>query len=170
MANMFDYIKWRGDLSFEKSAFSAPDALVLSMVSYLDLKYSVPSFPNKEAIKISDSAKKYYYGAHPTPQYNGIFLKDGLDSILKKVSSCKRFGNLLVSNYISIHDNSQGMQFSATVFHLPDKSLFIAFRGTDNSLIGWKENFSMCYSDSIPAQKHLNTLMKLQNYTGVKLL
>lgn len=153
MANMFDYIKWRGDLTFEKSAFSVPDALVLSMISYLDLKYSVPAFLNKETINICDAAKKYYYGAHPSPRYNGIFLKDGLDSILKKVSSCERFKNISVSNYISLHDSALQMQFSATVFHLPDKTIFVAFRGTDNSLIGWKENFSMCYSDVISAQR-----------------
>lgn len=153
MANMFDYIKWRGDLTFAKSAFSPPDALVLSMISYLDLKYCVPPFPNKEIIKITNASKKYYYGAHPTPKYNGIFLKDGLDSILKKVSARERFKNISMSNYSSIHDTSLQMQFSATVFHLPDKSLFVAFRGTDNSLIGWKENFSMSYLSSIPAQK-----------------
>lgn len=153
MANMIDYLRWRGDLSFEKSAFCPPDALVLSMISYLDLKYSVPPFPSKEIVKITDASKKYYYGAHPTPQYNGIFLKDGLGSILKKASSCERFDSLSVSNYTSIHDISLQMQFSATVFHLPDKSLFIAFRGTDNSSIGWKENFSMSYQSIIPAQK-----------------
>ena len=153
MADLFEYIKWRGDLTFEENEFCAPDALLLCMISYLELRQCAPSFPDKKKISIVDVSKKYYNVPHPSPQYSGIFLRDGLESSLNKTSETERFKKILISNYVSIHDIPLGMQFSATVFHLSDKVIFIAFRGTDTSLVGWKENFSMSYTKTIPAQK-----------------
>ena len=43
-------------------------------------------------------------------------------------------------------------QFSALEIVLGKKESFISFGGTDDTLIGWKEDFNMCFLSPIPAQ------------------
>lgn len=46
----------------------------------------------------------------------------------------------------------QQTQFAALTFRLPDGTLYLAFRGTDDTLVGWKECFAMSYAFPVPAQ------------------
>ena len=54
--------------------------------------------------------------------------------------------------YQSVFDETQEIQFAAVTMQLPDGSLFLAFRGTDSSIIGWKEDMKLTYLDEVPSQ------------------
>lgn len=45
------------------------------------------------------------------------------------------------------------MQFSASVFDLGNGVLVVAFRGTDSSIVGWKEDFMMAFRRPVAAQE-----------------
>ena len=63
---------------------------------------------------------------------------------------CERFAG---TKMFAFEDRSDAQtQFAAVSFLLPDKSVFVAFRGTDTSLVGWKEDFNMSYLEAVPAQ------------------
>lgn len=63
-----------------------------------------------------------------------------------------RYGAVKVCNFVNLIDGAREMQFSAVCFRLPTQELYIAFRGTDGSVAGWKEDFNMMYADAVPSQ------------------
>ena len=66
------------------------------------------------------------------------------------VADKKRFANIEVSNYINVVDKKKVMQFSAMCFHISDDLIYVAFRGTDDSLIGWQEDIDMVCDFPVP--------------------
>ena len=61
--------------------------------------------------------------------------------------------NIRVNYHISELDTEAQMQFSATSFILNDESCYIAFRGTDGTIVGWKEDFNMAFTSSSFAER-----------------
>lgn len=73
--------------------------------------------------------------------------------LFETVAHCRRFENAVVNHFIRDTDAGINKQFSAVTFDLDNHSRFIAFRGTDGSIVGWKEDFNMAFSAPIPAQQ-----------------
>ena len=121
-----DYIKWYSDFSFYDKPFNEVDNLVLSMLSYYQFDLKKPdSKPTQLKRCVTNSA-------------------DG-DSFLTAALESRRFGNMSVSDYVEIFDKKSTVQFAAMKFKIRDGLYYIAFRGTDNSIVGWREDFMMCY-------------------------
>ena len=74
--------------------------------------------------------------------------------LLDQLSQHKRFKNSKLSNFVNEVDTEQQKQFAAMTYRLDLDTYLIVFRGTDDSIIGWKEDFHMTYMKEIPAQKH----------------
>ena len=145
MANVFDYLKWRGDLSFSQDPPNAVDALIFSGLSYIRFCCDVGQRP----ISLKTASETFFaqedYGKDCRVQ------KD-LD-LLRAAVETRRFGELSVCMYRDLLIPEQDTQFAAITFLLDDGSMFLAFRGTDNSLVGWKEDFNMTFQQTIPAQR-----------------
>ena len=162
MDTTMDYLQWRGDLSFSKDPFNDIDALILSLLSYLPLKDIVPGIESNKGISLKDSSNQYISkvqtsetkssNINPTaiPSFNSDLLK-----LLKKASICLRFEDIQLSRYDENTDLIVGQQFAAVTYTLQnaEHEKVVAFRGTDNSLIGWKEDFELAYMEHIPAQE-----------------
>jgi hypothetical protein len=71
---------------------------------------------------------------------------------MRRMAKTARFGSLTLSGYVNEIDGEKTSQFSAVTVHLPDESLYAAFRGTDDTVIGWREDFQLAFLDAIPAQ------------------
>ncbi len=86
--------------------------------------------------------------------------------LLTLAAGSKRFGPLRVSDCIRLTDAET--QFAAMTFHLPDESLFIAFRGTDRSMAGWKEDCNMSCLPVIPSQREAKKYLEriAETYPG----
>ena len=69
------------------------------------------------------------------------------------MANSNRFGSLFIKKYVNKRDAKEEKQFSAITIIMPDKTAYVAYRGTDNTLVGWKEDFNMSFMDSVPAQK-----------------
>ncbi|MBA4384661.1 MAG: hypothetical protein C0410_07985 [Anaerolinea sp.] len=162
MGKTMDYLQWRGDLSFSKDPFNDVDALILSLLSYLPFKGIVPGLETKEDTTLKKTSDLYFsrdstadsMSSKINPTASSSFDSE-LDELLKKAASCPRFEDVRLSRYDENTDFVIGRQFAAVTFtlHNPDRQKVVAFRGTDNSLVGWKEDFELAYMEQIPAQE-----------------
>lgn len=146
-ANVFDYIEWRGDLSFQQSPFNEIDALILSIFAYLDfscLKEKITFFRDAVSL-INDLPDKQKFNGP------GIIMQDVV-ALANAAANTERYKKVGVFKFSEITDEKLEIQFAAVTFLMSDTTAFISFRGTDNTLVGWKEDFNMCFIDGIPSQ------------------
>ena len=122
MANLINYIKWRGDLDFEKAPLNEIDNLAFSLVIYNDLNGIVPDSETGGEITVKKAADMYF-SSHPT---EGLSRVD-FDWVLLYMAKSERFGELTLSDYIDINDMDKDMLFTAMTIHLPDGSLLYHF-------------------------------------------
>lgn len=128
MSNILDYIDWRGDLSFKNDSFNEIDNLILSRVSYF---YFDGVIEPGETITINEAYKRF---KKLNQEKVRILQKEDLD-LFPAVAKSNRFGKLFLKNYINKRDLQEEKQFSAITIILPDETAYIAFRGTDNTLV-----------------------------------
>ena len=147
MADMLDYIRWRGDLPFTVSPPNEVDALIFSTMSYIPFRGRAEIHPEQE-LRFSDVVEEFFSFPEP-PGY--VRAKNDLD-LLKAAGESVRFGGVRLTEYRHKFIKERDTQFAAVTFLLDDGSLFVSFRGTDNTLVGWKEDFSMCFRSVIPSQ------------------
>lgn len=145
MSNIIDYIKWRGDLSFNQSEFNEIDNLILARFSYFYLDGAI-----KENEKMT--IKQAYENTEKIgiPEQKILQIED--KDLFPAMAKSKRFGKLYITEYVNNVDEDEEKQFSAVTILLPDNTMYVAYRGTDNTLVGWKEDFNMCFSSNVPSQ------------------
>lgn len=147
MHNIITYIKFRGDLDIKTYPFNEIDALIMSELSYIRFENIVPSVGEKGAISIADAAKKYI---KTRGKEQGFY--ERFERLLDIMAKSPRYADLMLSNYVSTTDAKEGQQFSAIHIEIHPFLTFIAFRGTDETLIGWREDCNMSYMMPVPAQ------------------
>ena len=147
-----DYLDWRGDLSFEQSRFNEVDNLILAQLAYANFEYIVPSIWSELDITLEEAAEIYFakYTEQDIEQLTYV-IRVAIP-LFKKMATTIRFKDVRLSNFVNIVDLDSTKQFSAICFELIDGTNYIAYRGTDNNIIGWKENFNMSFGTTIPAQ------------------
>lgn len=150
MSNIIDYIKWRGDLSFSKSSFNEVDGLIFSMLSYLIFDGIVESGFNQD-ITLEEFAKKNKDVDHPVLSMFFMKLKD-YEDLLTISATSNRFGQCKLHNYVNEIDPEKELQFSAITFELITGDFVVAYRGTDDTVAGWKEDFNMGIMETVPSQ------------------
>ncbi|MBP3684299.1 MAG: DUF2974 domain-containing protein [Oscillospiraceae bacterium] len=148
MANIFDYLTWRGDLTFSQDPPNGVDALIFSGLAYIEYGGSVEAEPDVP-VTLKDAAEAFF--ALPDHETRSRVLKD--QDLLAAAAATARFGRCRICKYQSQLIPEQETQFAAMTFLLDDGSMFLSFRGTDNSLVGWKEDFNMTFQQTIPAQR-----------------
>lgn len=155
-ANVFDYLNWRGDLSFETVGFCEVDGLIFAKLSYIDYTDVIPSEIHKirKPPALLTITKRYLksHSGEDIPSL-GLMLSKQIVKLLAKASKTKRYGLIAPLCYINNVDLKKEMQFSAIAFALENGDTVVAYRGTDDTIIGWKENFNMSFMYPIPAQE-----------------
>ena len=123
MGNIMDYLDWRGDITFEQSPFNEVDNVILAQLAYVNFRDIIPSPEEKRSITLKEASQMFF------DMYTENELKQDKSFIseapflMKKAAASKRFGNLVV------------------------------FRGTDDTLVGWKEDFNMSFIMPVPSQE-----------------
>ena len=141
MSNLFDYLAWRGDLTFGNAPLCPADTLIFSMIAYMKLDGLVPCDPREEPVRLADVAKAYF--ARPGVKHAGT--QSNHERLLRTLAASARFGSLRMLAAKTVLDRKTGVQFAAVSFLLPGQNLFVAFRGTDDTLVGWKEDLNMSF-------------------------
>ena len=148
MGNNFDYLTWRGDLTFTQDPPNAVDALIFSTLTYVGYGETAER-PPETAATLQACAEEFF--GLPEPE-SRVRSKRDLE-LLRCAAATVRFGHCGLCLYRSRFLPEQETQFAAMTFLLDDGSMFLAYRGTDNSIVGWKEDFNMTYQQTIPAQR-----------------
>lgn len=148
MSDMFDYLKWRGDILFSQLPPNPVDALIFSTLSYIRFQDIVPETPG-HWITLADAASMVLDESDTQIRYR---VRMDLD-LLKAAAETARFGQVGLSNYQDVFIPEEDTQFAAVTYYLENGTAFLAFRGTDSTLVGWKEDFNMTFQESIPAQR-----------------
>lgn len=162
MGNILDYVNEYGGFTFVEKPFCEVDGLILSHLSYYVYDGIVPYMEEKgEFIYFKDILFKMDY-------QNFLSVTWELESnkeLLYKVMSSRRYRNTRANYYVNEISEEYVVQFSAITFLLGDGEIFISMRGTDDTLVGWKEDFYMAYKTPVKAQergvKYVNDIYKL---------
>ena len=152
MANILDYLDWRGDLTLSERPFNEVDNLILAELCYLDFSGFAPTGFAVQTVTLQDAARAYF-AAHPTTDM-GVLVPDQIPVLVERAAKTARFGDVRLLGYVNRIDAETQTQFSAMTMLLPDGSAYVAFRGTDDTIVGWKEDFNMAFTPEIPAQKY----------------
>ena len=145
MADISDYLRWRGDLSFEERPFNDVDNIILSVLSYLDFTDIVPSEEAGESIELSKACLKLIDVCQgDISQRVRSFAK--IDTrFVELLMGSRRFSSARLSAYVDEVDESRSLQFAAMQIDLPVMETYVAFRGTDDTLVGWREDFMLSF-------------------------
>jgi len=149
MKNMIDYIEETKDLAWDVKPFCAADSIVLSQLSYQDYGDVVPPLSKvRSTIRLMEAIQLRGIRQLIT----GTLLPPKNEKMLFAVLKNARFRDLIVRAYVNDIDLETQKQFSAITFTLPTGTTYVCFRGTDATLIGWKEDFNMTFMSPVPAQ------------------
>lgn len=165
MANIRDYMAWRGDLTFKQAPFCDVDNLIISEFAYVDLRGIVPSPAEGGSVTLKEAAE-VFFKKHTMKELEESmsFVKEA-PFLFKDMSESVRYGEVKLSNYVDIVDEEAQMQFAALHVKLSDGTTYVVFRGTDDSLIGWKEDFNMGFISPVPSQlaavEYLNNTVRM---------
>ena len=128
MANISDYLDWRGDIPFEIDPFGVVDNLILAELAYTDFEGIVPSVDEDDSVLVSE-ASDLFWKLHTTEE---IMAKGSSTKVapflLLKLKNSKRFQNLRLMKYINIVDSANQSQFSALIFQVQPDFYYVAYR------------------------------------------
>lgn len=167
--NLLDYVDWRGDLSFEACGFNNVDALIFCQLSYLHFDSLVPPGFD-DFISLKDTARKFKDSSDFENRKDlGMMINPKTTELLFKCAESARFGEVLLCGFVDNYSKMREEQFAAVTFCFDEgkrgllgkiKKAFAAFRGTDDTLIGWKEDFNLAFMESVPAQNDAAIYLK----------
>ena len=164
MGNIMDYISWRGDLSFEQSQFNEVDNLILACFSYVNLD-GIPAVTKQKGIglkKLTEEFMKLHTMKELEADKSFIRLAPFM---MMKMAKSVRFGKCVVRNYVNDIVTEAEQQLAAMEIVLEDGTSYVSFRGTDDTIIGWKEDFNLS-TGVVPAQKRaIEYLQKISEHT-----
>ena len=138
MTNIFDYLLWRGDLPLSQTPFNQVDGAVLARLSYLPFEH-VMEQESGTPVRVDTACRALL----AWPNIQAIVLRKEDYRLLEALQDSPRFQNMEIFEYVNRVDPQTQTQFSAITLRLGNGELFISFRGTDNTLVGWKEDFNM---------------------------
>ena len=142
MGNILDYIDWRGDLTFEQAPFNRVDNLILACLSYLDLD-EIREVQGKKQTELKDLWRLFEEkNADKLEKAETSFIRN-IPALLEKMAGSGRFGTCLAGNYVNEILATESQQFAALTIRLPDGTTYLSFRGTDDTIVGWKEDFKL---------------------------
>ena len=150
MSNVLDYLTWRGDLTLAQDPFNSIDALLLSCLSYVDLKGIVPGTGDGR-ITMEEAAEKFFAMHSEEELAQDKTFTNYAPSLLKALAATERFKGAYLQNFVDDTDVSRLIQFAALEIDTSDGYAFVSYRGTDDAIIGWKEDFYLSFM-TVPAE------------------
>lgn len=151
--NILDYLRWRGDLSFAQSPFNDIDSLILSQIIYIPFEGIVPSMRSTRTITIRDAVDKFFSIYDESKSHLGALLPNEIFELFRLAGESERFGSLRLGRYLNKINQITEIQFCAmTIFMDEIREIFVDFRGTDDTIVGWKEDFNMGFMTPVPSQ------------------
>lgn len=150
MNNIPEYLKWRGDIPLSQVPGNEVDAYILAKLVEPDYTGIVPE--DGTGLTVAEALDRYFSRKDIKPDYFGQLYLPILGRTLRQIAASERFKDLIISDYRRGYDEQHAEQFSALTVALPTGETAVLFRGTDDTIAGWKENFMMAVENPVPAQ------------------
>ena len=144
MANMLNYLDWRGDLTLAADPWNDVDSLIMASLCYIDMPQAADKTLTVQ--EVAGMLPSYTLSKGPQGSFFG-----SCRALMAQCALSERFEQVELHGYVNEVDPEKEIQFSAIMADLPDGSRYVAFRGTDSTLVGWREDFSMAF-ETVPAQ------------------
>ncbi|MBQ9851568.1 MAG: DUF2974 domain-containing protein [Ruminiclostridium sp.] len=149
--NCLDYLNTYGRLPLSLVPFNEIDSLILSMCVYGDFDGILPGMDSEETLPLHQGIQRLTQKEDWAA--TGPVMAARIPELLLKAARAPRYGRVRLGCYVSILDEARDCQFAALTYLLPDGTNYLAFRGTDDTLVGWKESFSMAYHFPVRGQE-----------------
>ena len=147
MSTIFDYLDYVAYDSIYDRPFKELDILALTELTYLPFDRIVPQGDTTNIeVRLSDAVEL-------VDRTTDFIVTDQHLQLVDDLATSKRFKNLKLLNYVDEYDPDVQKQFAAMTYRLTMDVYLVVFRGTDDTLIGWKEDFHMTYMDHVPSQR-----------------
>lgn len=153
MPNIMDYLDWRGDIPFSVDPFHHVDNLILSELAYIDFAGIVPGAEEDASVSLQEANEAYWRrhsGEESQRERTFFYLAP---TLLKKVAAAPRYAGMRLSGYTNTVSAEENEQMSAVTFRLKNGLVYVAFRGTDDTLTGWKEDFYLTFMEETRGQR-----------------
>jgi len=150
MANVLDYIEWRGDISFDAAPVNEIDKYIFACIGKPDFTGIIPA--DTRTVSIKDAVSGYFAANPDIGDRLGLIASAKTLPALKMLAESERYDNVRLSGFINKVSVEQTEQFSALTVRVCGVN-YVSFRGTDDSIVGWRENCEIAVYDSVPAQK-----------------
>lgn len=144
--NFIDYLNWRGDITFAEKGLNEVDNLIFSELAYVDMD-GLPAegeegmtLAQLSATCMSAENSHHYSANDPLP-------------LLQAAAETDRFRDVIARYYVSETDDERHIQFSAVTFFYTEGEAYVAYRGTDGTIVGWREDFNMSFLDATAGQR-----------------
>ena len=149
MANIIDYVHEYGNFTFSQEPFNEVDSLVLCQMVYLNYEKFVPGWEKNVP---SVSIQTIYQ--HPDREriLEDYWYRENNIELFEAMARSVRYGSLEMNYYVNIINEEDETQFSAMTYFMENKSIYIAYRGTDANMVGWKEDCNLAFSKPIHSQ------------------
>ena len=153
MANVMDYIKKYGDISFCDMPFGEADNVALCGMYYMPFDKVVSDSFEDEPVDYKTASNEIFElrGRKHTPV--GLVLLKNISEQMVLMSKYKRFQEMKVVAAVRVYEKAPAVQFEAATFLLPDGKIVVLFKGTDDTLTGWKEDFDILTKKGIPSNR-----------------
>lgn len=148
MNNIVTYAEKMLD-SFSSRTFGTVDSLILSWLSYMHPPSDMPELFDWQGVRLAELFRAECFDK----MFCNIFNQQSSKRLLTAVSANPRFRDIRVKGFTEQTDAEQEKQFAAVSFQINDDLCYVAFRGTDCTLIGWKEDFNMAFQYPVPSQE-----------------
>lgn len=149
---IIDYMKEYANVSLKDEPMNDVDSLVLCQFSYLKFDGLVPPVTaNEKPVSLQQ--------LYEHPDYEKLYGDERYEkenrALFEAMRKCVRFRNMKLNCYINIIETQADFetQFSAVTFLLEDGTMYVAYRGTDETIVGWKEDFNMAFLSPVPGQE-----------------
>ncbi len=169
MGTIHDYLEWRGDLSFDAAPLNNVDIVLLSQLTMLFLESVITE---KDSITFQDLMDKYYE-IHGNEAI-GLIIPGSITDILHNASQMDRYKDLIIEKYVNIICEEKEEQFCALAIKLLPEVTYVVFSGTDDTVVGWKENLNLLLEKDTHAQidsvRYITSLYDMEYFKDKKII
>lgn len=137
-----------------QAPFNEVDNLILAELSFVDFKETVPAPGKGEGVPLRTAAEAFFARFPAGEKIDmGVLVPDAIPDMLRRMAVSNRFRDMRLSCFVDWLDVGRGEQFAALTIETGDGALYLSFRGTDDTLAGWREDFELACVPEVPAQK-----------------
>lgn len=145
MPNVVDYLNWRGDVELTERPFNDVDNLILATLSYLDFGGIVPP-PGEGSIALGKACQMVMDETQSDVRQRVRSFAKLTDKFLIALAASRRFSSMTLHGYVDELDEEKSLQFSAVQIDVDPTYTYVSYRGTDSTLVGWREDFMLSFT------------------------